>query len=80
MVGPSLSDDEQSSANAQLRLGFILLVGISGGLVALQTGGSLEQIGVFALAGLILGWVLSKFLSSLASELALSGGKRGPRR
>lgn len=80
MVGPSMTDDERDLANSQLSIGFVVLVGLSGGLVAFQAGGGLVQIGAAVAGGLVLGYVLLWFLSRLASELAMSGGKRGPRR
>jgi hypothetical protein len=58
VVGPSLSDDEQRTANLRLQVGFVVLVSVSGGLVSLQAGGSPSQVGVGLLVGLVVGLLL----------------------
>ncbi|MFB6160777.1 MAG: hypothetical protein ABEJ61_06330 [Haloferacaceae archaeon] len=68
MVGPSLSDDERRSANLRLKLGFVALVAASGGLVALQAGGSPRAIAGGALAGLAAGLFLLVVLVRLAGD------------
>jgi uncharacterized membrane protein (DUF485 family) len=68
MVGPSLTDDERRLANNRLKLGFVLLVGFSSGLVALQAGGTTVQLAVAVVGGLILGVVLLYFVVRAARE------------
>ncbi|MFB6079401.1 MAG: hypothetical protein ABEJ81_00115 [Haloferacaceae archaeon] len=68
MVGPSLSDEERDAASLRLKAGFVLLVAASGGLVALQAGGSLAELGVAVGAALLLGIALVLFLQRLAGE------------
>ncbi|SFK82906.1 hypothetical protein SAMN04487950_1309 [Halogranum rubrum] len=65
MVGPSLSDEEHRIASLQFKLGFVLVVGISAGIIALQAQGSLVQIGVAAVAGIVLGWLLLAYLTHI---------------
>jgi ABC-type transport system involved in cytochrome c biogenesis permease component len=72
MVGPSLSDEERTLANARLKLGFVLLVAASAGLVALQVGGSPLQLGAAVGAGLALGLALLAFLLRLGREFRRS--------
>lgn len=69
MVGPSLSDDERKRANTRLRLGFVLLVGASGGLIAFQSGASLPQIAVGVGGGLAVGLALLYLLLRWSAEL-----------
>ena len=68
MVGPSLSDDETRIANNRLKIGFVLLVGGSGGLVAVTAGATLPQIVVAFAGGTILGIALVVFLSYWGRE------------
>lgn len=72
MVGPSLSDEERTLANTRLKLGFVLLVAASAGLVALQAGGSPFQLGVAVGAGLGIGLALLGFLVRLGREFRRS--------
>ena len=61
MVGPSLSGDDRDVANTWLKLGFVLLVTLSGGLVALQAGGTTTQLlGGFG-TGFVFGALLLAF-------------------
>ena len=68
MVGPSLTDDERDLANSRLAVGFVALVAVSGGLVALTAGGSLPQLAGGLVAGLVVGLLLLVFLRRLAGE------------
>jgi hypothetical protein len=65
MVGPSLSDEEQRIASQRFKIGFVLVVGISAAIIALQVEGSLVQVAVAAVAGTVLGWVLIVYLSHI---------------
>ncbi|MFB6250966.1 MAG: hypothetical protein ABEI27_04665 [Halobellus sp.] len=68
MVGPSLTDSERDIASRRLKFGFVALVAASGGLIALQAGGSLFIIAAGLVAGLVLGAVLLWFLLRWWSE------------
>ncbi|SDM45549.1 hypothetical protein SAMN04487949_1721 [Halogranum gelatinilyticum] len=65
MVGPSYTDDERRTASLRLKVGFVLVVGVSAGITALQVQGSLLQAGVFTVVGLLLGWILVVYLSHI---------------
>lgn len=66
MVGPSLSEEEQERSRLRLKAGFVLLVGGSAGMIAVQGDASLPiALGVVA-AGLLLGVALVVYLSSIA--------------
>ncbi|WP_129116461.1 hypothetical protein [Halegenticoccus tardaugens] len=62
MVGPSISDEGRRTANARLKIGFVALVGLSGGLVALQVNPTLPQLAAAVVGGLVVGWLLLWFL------------------
>jgi predicted lysophospholipase L1 biosynthesis ABC-type transport system permease subunit len=62
VVGPSLTDSERDIASRRLKLSFVGLVAASGGLIALQAGGSLVIIAAGIVSGLVLGAVLLWFL------------------
>jgi hypothetical protein len=78
MVGPSLSEEEQSVARLRLKAGFVLLVGLSGGLVALGAGGDPWQLAVAVAGGSAVGLVLLFFMLRMARQLRESN--RGPPR
>jgi len=64
MVGPSLSEGEREEWARTLKTAFVLLVGLSGGLVALSGDASVAMVGVSTLGGLVVGVVLVWHLSS----------------
>jgi Flp pilus assembly protein TadB len=68
MVGPSLSDHDRQVASRRLKLGFVGLVGCSGGLVALAVGATHAQALAAVLAGVLVGWVLLRYLVSVGRE------------
>lgn len=68
MVGPSHTEEERDVAGLRLKIGFVLLVAASGGLVALWAGGSGAQVGIAVGAALVLGLALVAFLKRLAAE------------
>jgi hypothetical protein len=78
MVGPSFTDDERRLANTRLKVGFVLLVGFSSGLVALQAGGTTTQLAGAVVGGILLGVVLLYFVLKTAREFnpGRSGGFR----
>ncbi|MFB6206587.1 MAG: hypothetical protein ABEJ05_08705 [Haloglomus sp.] len=57
MVGP-VSDEERSDAAFRLKIGIVLFVGLSAGLITLQSDGPLWMSGVAVLAGLLTGVLL----------------------
>lgn len=68
MVGPSLSDEERQQRRNRLKAAFVLLVGGSAGMIAVQGGADPISIAVVTLAGLLLGTVLIYYLSSIAPD------------
>lgn len=65
MVGPP-SNDEKRAGMARLRLGVVVLVGASAGLIAFSGGGSVLEVGVAIVAGLVVGVVLFAYLVHIA--------------
>lgn len=57
MVGP-ISDEERRFATRQLMVGFVLLVAVSAGLIALQGGATLVEVGIVTAIGVVVGVVL----------------------
>jgi hypothetical protein len=68
MVGPSLSDEDRAVASRRLRVGFVALVGCSGGLVALTAGATATQALVAALVGLLVGGALLAYLGYVGRQ------------
>lgn len=62
MVGSSLTDDEKATANTRLKIGFVLLVAVSMGLMALQVDPTPLQLAVVIVVGLGVGVVLLWFV------------------
>ncbi|ERH01165.1 MAG: hypothetical protein J07HN6_02798 [Halonotius sp. J07HN6] len=73
MVGSSLSDDERETANARLKIGFVVLVAGSMSLMALQTDPTPVQLAaVFAIGigiGVALLWFVLRNLQQYRSTL-----------
>ena len=69
MVGPSLSEEERDVANLRIKVGFVLLIGLSGGLVALGVGGDPLQLAIAVLAGTAVGLALLFFMLRMARQL-----------
>ncbi len=61
MVGP-LSDDQRRSGHRRLQAGFVVLVGVSGGLISLQADPTVLQFLGAVLGGLVLGVLLVAYL------------------
>ncbi|WP_411963827.1 hypothetical protein [Haloferax sp. YSMS24] len=68
MVGPSLSDDESRIASMRLKIGFVLLVGVSAGFVALAADATLQQVGYAFVGGTAVGIALMAFLTYWGRE------------
>ena len=62
MVGPSRWERDES-ARQNLKYGFVVMVGLSAGLIGLQGGASTVQTGVLVLAGVLVGVGLLWYLS-----------------
>ena len=73
MVGSSLTDDEKETANTRLKIGFVLLVAASMGLMALQADPTPLQLLVAVAAGIIVGvgllWFVLRNLADYRSSL-----------
>lgn len=61
MVGP-MSDEERHAGSQRLYAGFVLLVGVSAGLMALSGGATLLQTMIVLLGGLAIGACLLWYL------------------
>jgi hypothetical protein len=68
MVGPSLSDRDRRVASRRLRVGFVGLVGCSGGLVALAVSATPAQALAAVLAGVLVGGALLLYLDHVGQE------------
>jgi len=77
MVGPSITDDDRRRVSRRLRVGFVVLVAMSGGLVAIQAGADLPGIAVASVAGGALGLSLIWYLVRIA-PWDVADGDRGP--
>ena len=77
MVGPSLTDEERDSANRRLKVGFVLLVGASGGLVAAEAGGTATELAAGVVGGVVVGAVLLWFVVRTLREF--QPGREPPR-
>jgi hypothetical protein len=73
MVGSSLSDDERETANARLKIGFVVLVAGSMSLMALQTDPTpVQLVAVFSVGigiGVALLWFVLRNLQQYRSTL-----------
>lgn len=72
MVGPSLSPDEKRLASLRLQAGFVTLIAVSAGLLAVRSGsGSLGTVVAVTggiVGGLALLWFLRRSLSGTNPE------------
>ncbi|MEY7852010.1 hypothetical protein AB7C87_22725 [Natrarchaeobius sp. A-rgal3] len=64
--GPGSTPDGRRSRR-RLAAGFVLLVGLSGGTMALQGGASIPAIGLMTLVGLVAGGALLWYLRWIVS-------------
>lgn len=62
MVGPSLSKEERTAANARLKVGFVALVSVSMGLMAFQLDPTPTQLIGALVGGAVVGTVLLWFV------------------
>jgi len=68
MVGPSFTEEDRRTATRRLKLGFVGLVGLSGGLVSLAVGATLVQTLVALAVGCLVGWALVAYLGRVGRE------------
>lgn len=68
MVGPSTSEDELRQQWNLLKAAFVLLVGVSAGMIAVQGGADLISVAAVVVLGLLLGVALIYYLSSIAPD------------
>ncbi|WP_435154633.1 hypothetical protein [Haladaptatus sp. DFWS20] len=62
MVGPMTRED-RSAAMSRLKIVIVLLVGASGGLIALQSGADMVGVLAAVVSGLLLGVLLTWYLT-----------------
>jgi hypothetical protein len=75
-----MSDAERDAGNRKIKVGFVLLVGISPPLIAMQFDPSpVELLAAFG-GGLVLGLVVVWYLGRLAAEFTAGSGRRRRRR
>lgn len=63
MAGP-ITDEERRLGARRVGVGFAVVVAASAGLMALHSGATAAEVGIVALAGLLLGGVLLVVLAS----------------
>lgn len=63
MVGP-ISDEHRRRGYRNVKIGFVILVGLSSGLIALTGDPSLVELGLVVGAGFLVGLVLLLFLGA----------------
>ncbi|WP_231182708.1 hypothetical protein [Haladaptatus sp. DYF46] len=64
MVGP-ISQEERSAAMTRLKIAIVLLVGASGGLIALHGGGGPAALVAATAGGLVVGALLTWYLTRI---------------
>lgn len=69
MVGP-LSEDDRRTGTRRLQAAFVLLVGVSAGLISLQADPTPLQLAAAVLGGLVLGIVLVVYFYRTSSTSA----------
>jgi hypothetical protein len=75
VVGP-VSSEERSDATFRLKIGFVVLIGLSSGLISLQGDLPLWGTGVAILVGLVLGVLLVWLVFPGTGESRSSRGRR----
>lgn len=68
MVDSTITDEKRRSFRRFLAGGFILLVGVSAGLVAVQAQASTIEIGGATAVGLVLGGALAWYLARIGRQ------------
>lgn len=80
MVGPSISNDDRLRTTRLFKVGFTLLVGLSGALVAFQGDAGIEIIGIAFVVGLAIGGVLTWFVARNLRAIQPEGMRERQRR
>lgn len=70
MVGPSITKAERDATNRRLKLGMVLLIGVSGGLVSLQVDPTPLEVAAAVGVSLLLGFVLTWFVVRTLKEFS----------
>jgi ammonia channel protein AmtB len=79
VVGPSITPEERDVANLRLKVGFVLLVAASAGLVAVQAEASLLQLAGAVAVGAAVGLALLAFMIRWSRQMRESGpGRQRP--
>lgn len=73
MVGPSFSDDERLRTSRRLKVGFVLLIAVSGALVAHQGGGGATLIAASFVGCLVVGAALTWFVARNLRQIQPEG-------
>jgi hypothetical protein len=76
MVGPSTTPEERAARNRLLKAGFVVLVGSSSGLVALQADPTLPQLLAAVVVGTLVGAVLLWFTVRVLRSASPGGTRR----
>lgn len=61
MVGPPSDEEKQGSMN-RLKTSIVVIVGLSAGLITVSGGGSMVQVAIAVVAGLVIGAALLGYL------------------
>jgi hypothetical protein len=75
VVDPITSGDRRRTLR-WAKVGTILLVGLSAGMISIQGGAAIELVGGAVLAGLFVGSVLVWYLFPNTEDIAPAGGRR----
>jgi lysozyme family protein len=70
MVGPSITKAERDETNRRLKIGMVLLIGASGGLVSLQADPTPAQVAAAIGVSLVIGAALTWFVVRTLREFA----------
>lgn len=70
MVGPSISKAERDATNRRLKIGMVLLIGLSGGLVSLQVDPTPMQVVAAVAVSLVIGAALTWFVVRTLKEFS----------
>lgn len=73
MVGPSFSDDDRVLASRLLKVGLVILVGISGALVAVQSGADAPVVAASFAGGVVAGAALTWFVARNLRQIQPEG-------
>lgn len=73
MVGPTQTVDEEATTRRRIKVGMAVLVGLSGGLIALQADPTPLQLGAAVLGSFVLGIVLTVYISRILADAQPEG-------